>query len=114
MGRYRRRWAAAQTVGGICVNRPMANLYTKNGRPLTRRGDDLFSRSGAHVGRVRGDRVHAPDGRYAGTIVDDRVIYRSTDSAMISSPFAQAAGAGSASAQAPSSAAWGDEPDFPD
>jgi len=92
----------------------MANLYTKDGRPLTRRGDDLFSKSGAHVGRVSGDRVHAPDGRYAGTIVDDRVIYRSTDSAMVSSPFAQAAGAGSASAQAPSSAAWGDEPDFPD
>jgi hypothetical protein len=46
----------------------MADPYTKNGRPLQRRGDDLFSRSGQHVGRIRGRKVYGPDGRYAGTI----------------------------------------------
>ncbi len=92
----------------------MADLYTKNGRPLRRSGNDLFSRSGTHVGRIQGDKVYDPNGQYAGTVVGDRVIYRSTDSASISSPFAQSAGAGSASAPSAGSAAWGDEPDFPD
>jgi hypothetical protein len=54
----------------------MADLYTKNGRPLRRRGDNLFSRSGKHVGRIRGDKVFDSSGRYAGTVVGDRVIYR--------------------------------------
>jgi hypothetical protein len=92
----------------------MADLYTKKGRPLRRSGDDLFARSGKHVGRIRDDKVYHPNGRYAGTIVGDRVIYRSTDSARIGSPFAQRASTGSASASRAGSAAWGDEPDFPD
>ena len=92
----------------------MGNLYTKNGRPLTRRGDELFSRSGAHVGRIQGDQVYALNGRYAGTIVDDRVVYRSADGATISSASAPIAGSPSASANMAGSAIWGDEPEFPD
>lgn len=92
----------------------MANLYTKNGRPLTRRGDDLFSDSGHHVGRIRGRKVYAPDGSYAGTLDGNRVVYRSTDSASLSGPYMRRAGAGSASAHAAGTAIWGDEPDFPD
>ena len=92
----------------------MADLYTKNGRPLQRYGDDLFARSGKQVGRIRGRKVFGPDGRYAGTIDSDRVVYRSTDSAEISSPFAPTRSAGTASANAARSALWGDEPSFPD
>lgn len=92
----------------------MADLYTKNGRPLQRRGDDLFSRSGKQVGRIRARKVYGPDGRYAGTIDGDRVVYRSTDSAEVSSPYAPTQSAGTASANAAGSALWGDEPSFAD
>lgn len=103
-----------RNVGTPCVTCLMASLYTKNGRPLQRRGDDVFSRSGKHVGRIRSNKVYGPDGRYAGTIDGDRVVYRSSDSASISSPFARSASAGTASSNAVGSAVWGDEPDFPD
>ena len=35
-------------------------LYTKNGRPLQRRGADLSSRSGRHVGRISDNKVFSP------------------------------------------------------
>ena len=92
----------------------MADLYTKNGRPLKRSGDKLYSRSGAHVARVRGKKAFGPDGRYVGTIVGNRLIYRSTDSAAIGSSFAAGSRGGSGSANAAGSAAWGDEPPIPD
>ena len=92
----------------------MASLYTKNGKPLQRRGDNLFSRSGKHVGRIRGQKVFDPKGKYAGTIDGNRVVYRSTDSAEISSPFAPTASAGTAFANYAASAVWGGEPSFPD
>jgi hypothetical protein len=88
----------------------VSQLYTKNGKPLRVSGDEIFDRSGRHVGRRRGNKVYGPDGRYAGTIVGDRVVYRSTDSATISAPFAPHAGSGSASASHAASAIWGDEP----
>ena len=78
-------------VGGMLLT--MANLYTMNGRPLTRRGDDLFTRSGNHIGRVQGEKVFGPDGRYVGMLVGDRLVYRSTDSAHVSSAFGRQAGA---------------------
>lgn len=90
------------------------DLYTKNGRPLQVSGDDVYSRSGKIVGRVRGERVFGTDGRYVGTIVGDRLVYRSTDSAVISSPFSAANRAGSAHANRAGSAMWGDEPNIPD
>ena len=71
----------------------VAHQYTMNGRPLTRRGDDLFTRSGNHIGRVQGEKVFGPDGRYVGTLVGDRLVYRSTDSAHVSSEFGRQAGA---------------------
>ena len=92
----------------------MTNLYTRNGKPLSRRGDDVFSASGTYVGRVSGSRVHDPNGRYVGTLDGDRLVYRSTDSATIGSPSAPSAGSGSATAHAAGSAIWGDEPDIPD
>jgi hypothetical protein len=92
----------------------MLTMYTKNGRPLARRGDDLFSRSGKHVGRVRGNKVYDPSGRYAGSVVGNRVIYRSTESASIASPFVQSTHVGTTTANAVGVADWGDEPPFPD
>jgi len=47
----------------------MSSLYTKNGRPLQVSGNNLYSRSGKYVGRIRGGKVYDPSGRYAGTIV---------------------------------------------
>ncbi len=92
----------------------MSTIYTKNGRPLRVSGDDLFSKSGKHVAKVRGNKAYGPDGRYVGTLVGNRLVYRSTDSSAIGSPFAPRAGSGSATADAAGSALWGDEPPIPD
>ncbi|TJV25973.1 MAG: hypothetical protein E5Y04_00560 [Mesorhizobium sp.] len=89
-------------------------LYTKDGRPLQVSGDKVYSRSGKVVGRVKGSKVYGPDGRYVGTVVGDRLVHRSTDGATISSPFAAANRAGSATANRVGSATWGDEPNIPD
>lgn len=90
------------------------DLYTKDGRPLQVSGETVYSRSGQPVGRIRGSKVFDTDDRYVGTIVGDRLVYRSTDSASIGSPFAAANRAGSARANRAGSAIWGDEPDIPD
>lgn len=92
----------------------MTNLYTKNGRPLRRDGDQLFARSGTYVGRIKGDFVFDPSGRYAGTIVGDRVVYRSTNSARIAGPTVAANRGGSGAANRGGSGMWGDEPPFVD
>src|SRR5688500_8597645 len=67
---------------------PVSTIYTKIGRPLRVSGDDLFSKSGQHVARLRGSKAYGPDGRYVGTLAGNRLVYRSTDSASIGSPFA--------------------------
>lgn len=92
----------------------MADLYTKNGRPLRRSGNKLFARSGTYVGKIKGDYVFDPSGRYAGTIVGERVVYRSTHSARISSPSVSANRGGSGGGNRGASGMWGDEPPFPD
>jgi hypothetical protein len=61
------------------------DLYTKNGRPLQVSRDTVYSQSGQVVGRIKGKRVFGTDGRYVGTIVGDRLVYRSTFSAAIGS-----------------------------
>ena len=90
------------------------DLYTKNGRPLQVAGDIVYSRSGRVVGQISGDKVYGTNGRYVGTITDDTLVYRSTDSASIASPFSVANRAGSAIANRAGSAIWGDEPQIPD
>lgn len=92
----------------------MSQLYTKDGRLLQVSGSDVYSRSGKHIGQIRGYTIFGTDGRYAGTIVGDRVVYRSTDSARMGSPSARAGHAGSGLANAAGSPVWGEEPDFPD
>lgn len=90
------------------------DLYTKDGRPLQVSGETVYSRSGWPVGRIKGNKVFGTDGRYVGTIAGDRLVYRSTDSASISSPFVTASRVGSAKANRAGSAIWGDEPEIPD
>lgn len=90
------------------------SLYTKDGRPLQVSGDIVYSGSGKVVGRVRGTKVYDPSGSYVGTITGGRLVYRSTDSATISSPFVVADKAGSGMANSAGSAIWGDEPDIPE
>ena len=61
-------------------------------------GDDVFDKSGRHVGRRQGDKIFGPNGRYGGTIVSDTVVYHSVERAQLGSSFAPRAGI-SASAQ---------------
>ncbi len=90
------------------------SLYTKNGRPLQESGCYVFSSSGIVIGQRRGDKVFGPDGRYVGTITEDRLVYRSADSASIGSPFSTANCSGYAAAHAARSATLlGDEPRIP-
>ncbi|MFI7601995.1 hypothetical protein [Actinoplanes sp. NPDC049681] len=39
-------------------------------------GTDVFSRSGAHLGRCVGNEVFGLDGRYLGEILEDRIVQR--------------------------------------
>lgn len=91
----------------------MSTLYTKNGRPLRREGDRLYSRSGIYIGKIYEDRVYHPNGHYAGTIIGDRVVYRATHSARIKGPSTGANWVGIATASRVPSAIMGDEPTFP-
>ncbi|MFJ5927658.1 hypothetical protein ACIQF6_34190 [Kitasatospora sp. NPDC092948] len=90
----------------------MSHLYTRDGVPLSRRGDDVHDSSGRHVGKIQGGKVYGPSGRYVATLVGDRLVYRSTDSATISGPFAPSPTAGTGAAQVGGSGLWGDEPTF--
>lgn len=89
-------------------------LYTKDGRPLQVSGDKVYSRSGKVVGRIKGEKVYGPNGRYVGTIKSGRLVYRSTDSAGVSSPFSAANRVGSAKANRAGLAISGEEPEIPD
>lgn len=84
-------------------------LYTKKGRALRVDGEDLISHEG-HVARLRGHFAFGPDGRYVGTVVGDRLIYRSTDCARVAGPYVRRATAGHAYADRVATAAWGEEP----
>ena len=92
----------------------MDYLYTKGGRPLARQGKDLFVSSGRHIGRIQDGRLFGPNGCYLATIEGDRVVYRSTDSAVTSGRFARMAGSPFARARRAGSALWGAEPELPD
>lgn len=92
----------------------MDDLYTRSGRLLQRLGNQLHSRTGRYLGQVHNGKVFDPDGRYCGTLVGDRVVYRTIDSAATSSASAAEACPASSRANRTGSALWGVEPPFPD
>jgi len=89
-----------------------ADLYTRDGKPLRRTGDDVHDNSGRHVGKIQGYKVYGPDGRYVATLVGDRLVYRQADSAGVSSPFAPMPSAALGGAEVGGSGLRGDEPTF--
>ena len=89
----------------------MADLYTKNGVPLTVRGDRIYNPSGDNFGYVRSDRVFGLNGRYRGTIVGDRVVYRPTGSVSATRAASARIAAGRRAPRG-ESALWGDEPNI--
>lgn len=92
----------------------MTDLYTKSGRLLQRIDDHLFSRSGRYLGQVVNLKIYDPNGRYCGTIVGDRVVYRTIDSAAGREASLAAALPASTSANRKGSPLWGIEPPFAD
>ena len=96
--------------GAGAMMRGMADLYTKNGVPLTLRGDRMYNPSGQNFGYVRTDRVFGLNGRYRGTIVGDRLVYRAPSSTTVSGVRAASARIASA-ARAPRAEMppWGDD-----
>ncbi len=92
----------------------MDDLYTRSGRLLQRLGDHLHSRSGSYLGQLRNGKVFDPDGRYCGTIVGDRVVYRTVDSAASSTASVAVVCPPSTQANRNGSSLWGIEPPFAD
>ncbi len=91
----------------------MASLYTKDGVPLEVRGAAVYNPSGEHFGTVQGDRVYDHRGHYRGTIVDGRLVHRSTESALMGGSAGRLGNVGaSAEPPAPATGDWGDEPNI--
>jgi hypothetical protein len=69
-------------------------IFTRNGRPLLREGDDLFSETGTQVARVQ-RLAFDRNGRYVGTIDEnDRLVFRSEDSNTLGPVYVPAVHAG--------------------
>ena len=92
----------------------MEDLYTRGGRLLQRLGSNLHSRSGRYLGQVRDGKVFDRDGRYGGTLVGDRVVYRTVDSAAIGTTSDAAACEPSTHPNRKGTGLWGIEPPFAD
>ena len=54
-------------------------MHTKNGKALQVNGSTLYTGSGYVVGRIRDARLFDQDGRYVGTVVGDRLVYRAAE-----------------------------------
>ena len=92
----------------------MDHLYTRSGRLLQRLGNQLHSRSGSYLGQLQNGKVYDPNGRYAGTIVGERVVYRTIDSAAKAPISAAVVLAASTQPNLTGSSIWGTEPKFED
>jgi hypothetical protein len=90
----------------------MATVYTKDGRPLNRSGDNLYAESGKQVGRFHGTKVYGPDGKYVATLTGSRLVYLPNESAMVVASFTPISHVGFSMARAVKSAMYGDEPKF--
>ena len=92
----------------------MDDLYTRSGRLLQLVGNHLHSRSGNYLGQIRNGKVFDPNGRYAGTVVGDRVVYRTIDSAATVDASAEAVCPPATKGNRTGSSLWGIEPTFGD
>ena len=92
----------------------MDHLYTRSGRLLQQVGDHLHSRSGRYLGQVNNGKVFDTNGRYCGTIVGDRVVYRTIDSAATATASVAEMCPASVLANRTGSSLWGIEPPFAD
>lgn len=92
----------------------MDDLYTRSGRLLQRLDNNLHARSGRYLGQVQNGKVFDRDGRYSGTLVGDRVVYRTVDSAAVGPVSEAAACEASTHANRKGSGLWGVEPPFDD
>jgi hypothetical protein len=90
------------------------SVHTRNGQPLQQRGDLFYSARGAVASRRKGGKVFGTDGRYVGTVVGDRLVFRTWDGAGIGGAFAAAGIGASGMAPAAASALHGDEPAIAD
>jgi hypothetical protein len=54
-------------------------MHTKDGRALQVNGTTLYTGAGHVVGRIRDHRLFDQDGRYVGTVVGDRLVYRAAE-----------------------------------
>ncbi len=77
-------------------------------------GTQLHSRSGRYLGQVEHGKVFDTLGRYSGTIVGDRVVYRTVDSSATSTPSSAPACPAIKIANGKGSSLWGVEPPFAD
>lgn len=92
----------------------MNDLYTRSGQLLQYFGNRLYSRSGRYLGLLQNGKVFDPDGRYCGTIVGDRIVYRTIDSANSSTASVAEACPAATGANRTGVALWGTEPPFVD
>jgi hypothetical protein len=92
----------------------MDEFFTRSGRLLQRSGNQLYSRSGSYLGQLWNGKVFDPSGRYSGTIVGDRVVYRTIDSAASVAASSSEMCPASTRANRTGISIWGTEPNFAD
>ena len=88
-------------------------MHTKNGKPLQVIGNTIYNGSGQVMGRVREAKVFAQDGSYVGTVVGDRLVFRSSDSYKVAPAFTAAKCKARGLSERARSKVRGDEPTLP-
>lgn len=91
----------------------MDYLYTKSGYPLKVLNGDIFNSRGRQVAKLRGDRAFGPDGKYVGSVISGRLVYRSTHASRIGTPYAPKMQSPFSRARRVGSAILGEEPPIP-
>ena len=92
----------------------MIDLYTRSGRLLQVQGNNLHSRSGAFLGQLINNKVYDTEGRYCATVVGDRVVHRTIDSAATAAAFEGGVVPASVTPNRSGTSLWGREPNFVD
>ena len=87
-------------------------IYTRDGVPINRSGDDLFDASGKQVARLERDKAFAPNGSYVATLANDRLIFFVNDSQQTGSKFNPKTVTGFSETNIAGFSTYGDEPEF--